>query len=230
MALTVFQQKILKTLSNDISNQLSELFNLSFSLGVFPSILKSSKVIPVFKKESKLKWSIYRPISLNSNIDKILPVWISIIQITLNGKRIYSRDSVKYLGTIIDKNLTCRHQTNNVAAKLNKANAMLSEIRHIVNFNFLKSIYQAIFVSHLNYLLLVWAQNANSKKRPLVLLKKWLRIMHFLKRNAHTSNLFKNLNVLKLPDQGRIAKTPTIDLRPTNKFSTIDPLTIESYI
>ena len=46
--------KILKLLRNDILNQLSELFHHSFSHGVFPSILKSSKVIPIFKKESKL--------------------------------------------------------------------------------------------------------------------------------------------------------------------------------
>ena len=78
---------------------------------------------------------------------------------------------------------------------------MLSKIRHFVNFNTLKSIYHAILESHLNYSLTVWAQNANSIKRLLVLQKKSLRIMHFLKRNAHTSNLFKNLNILKLPDK-----------------------------
>ena len=33
--------KILKLFSNDISSQFTELFSLSFSLGVFPSILKS---------------------------------------------------------------------------------------------------------------------------------------------------------------------------------------------
>ena len=47
-------------------------FNLSFLFGVFPSILKSSKVIPIFKEESKLKCWNYPPISLLSNIDKIL--------------------------------------------------------------------------------------------------------------------------------------------------------------
>ena len=78
---------------------------------------------------------------------------------------------------------------------------MLSKIRNFVNFNILKSIYHAILESHLNYSLTVWAQNANSIKRLLVLQKKSLRIMHFLKRNAHTSNLFKNLNILKLPDK-----------------------------
>ena len=40
--------------------------------GVFPSVLKSAKVVPVFKKDSKLNYSNYRPISLLSNIEKIL--------------------------------------------------------------------------------------------------------------------------------------------------------------
>ena len=40
--------------------------------GVFPSVLKTAKVIPVFKKDSKLDYSNYRPISLLSNIEKIL--------------------------------------------------------------------------------------------------------------------------------------------------------------
>ena len=40
--------------------------------GIFPSVLKIAKVVPVFKKDSKLGYSNYRPISLLSNIEKIL--------------------------------------------------------------------------------------------------------------------------------------------------------------
>ena len=40
--------------------------------GVFPSILKTAKVVPVFKKDSKLDYSNYHPISLLSNFEKIL--------------------------------------------------------------------------------------------------------------------------------------------------------------
>ena len=40
--------------------------------GVFPSVLKTAKVVPVFKKDSKLDYSNYRPISLLSNIEQIL--------------------------------------------------------------------------------------------------------------------------------------------------------------
>ena len=39
---------------------------------VFPSVLETEKVVPVFKKDSKLDYSNYRPISLLSNIEKYL--------------------------------------------------------------------------------------------------------------------------------------------------------------
>ena len=63
---------ILKLLKNDISSQLSEIFSISFSSGIFPSILKTAKVIPIHKKNSKLDFSNYRPFSLFSNIEKFL--------------------------------------------------------------------------------------------------------------------------------------------------------------
>ena len=59
-------------LKNEISKQLAGLFNLSFMTGVFPSVLKTEKVVPSFKKDSKLDYSNYYPISLSSNIEKIL--------------------------------------------------------------------------------------------------------------------------------------------------------------
>ena len=42
--------KILKLLNKDISDQLAILFNQSFSSGIFPSILTTSKIIPIYKK------------------------------------------------------------------------------------------------------------------------------------------------------------------------------------
>ena len=64
--------KILILRKQDISEQLADLFNLSFFSGSSPSILKTDKVVPVFKKGSKLNCCNYRPISLLSNVEKIL--------------------------------------------------------------------------------------------------------------------------------------------------------------
>ena len=62
----------MKLLKNDIFSQLSEIFNVSFSSGIFPLILKTAKVITVHTKDSKLDFSNYRPISLLSNIENFL--------------------------------------------------------------------------------------------------------------------------------------------------------------
>ena len=56
----------------------------------------------------------------------------------------------KYLGIHLDY-FTWKHQTTNVAIKLNKANAMLSKIRIYVDIKTLKSIFHAILESHLSY-------------------------------------------------------------------------------
>ena len=50
--------------------------------GVFPSVLKTAKVVPIFKKDSKLNYSNYCPISLLLNIEKILA--------KLMSKRLYT--------------------------------------------------------------------------------------------------------------------------------------------
>ena len=82
----------MKVLINDISNQLSEIYIISFSSGVFPSILKTTKVIPVHKKDSKLDFSNYRPISLPSNIEKNLKrlMYNKIFKLFSNNYLIYS--------------------------------------------------------------------------------------------------------------------------------------------
>ena len=64
--------RILLLLKSDISVPLTKIFNLSLSTGVFPDKLKIAKTIPIFKKGDHHIASNYRPISLLSNINKIL--------------------------------------------------------------------------------------------------------------------------------------------------------------
>ena len=51
---------------------LTEVINLSFNQGEFLAVLKIAKVIPTFRKGDKLDVNNYRPISLISNISKII--------------------------------------------------------------------------------------------------------------------------------------------------------------
>ena len=83
---------------------------------------------------------------------------------------------------------------------------MLSNVklRHFIDRETLKSIYHAIFEPHLYYSSLVWAQNSSSIEKTICFAKKSLRIIYFLNHNPHASPLFRELNVLKLPDKNAL--------------------------
>ena len=123
------------------------------------------------------------------------------LKIKLCVKRLYPTESVKYLDVKIDTNLTWQHHVNDLSIKLNRANAVLFKMRKYVSPKILRSIYFAIFDSHLSYCCLVWAQNFSSIKRILILQKKAVRIINFQPRNSHTSPLFKQNFILKFQDK-----------------------------
>ena len=69
-----------------------------------------------------------------------------------------------------------------------------------VNLATLRSIYYAIFHSHLSYVCTTWGQNLNSKHHINLLQKKAMRIISFVSFNAHTLTIFAKLNIAKFPD------------------------------
>ena len=115
----------------------------------------------------------------------------SVLKIKGKGKELHETDSVKYLGTQIDKRFTWKQKVNHPAIKLNKANAMLSKLGHVLDKKALKSFYYAIFESHLCYASLFWAQNTNSVKIFHLLQKQSLQIMFFQSSHSQTGSSSK---------------------------------------
>ena len=78
---------------------------------------------------------------------------------------------------------------------------MLSKIRHYVPNKKLKSIYHAIFSSHMIYGCQIWGQNRNSHVEAIFKLQnRALRIMNFKDFHANPNPLYTNNTILKLPD------------------------------
>ena len=74
--------KLLKTAAPIIVPHLVSIYNLSFSTGTFPSLMKLAKVIPIFKSGTKFDTNNYRPISL-------LPIFSKLLE-KLMHNRLYS--------------------------------------------------------------------------------------------------------------------------------------------
>ena len=118
-------------------------------------------------------------------------------KIKLNGKKLYETDSVKNLGIQIEKRLTWKQQISHVVLKLNKANAMLSKLRYVLDIKTLKSVKYTIFESHLCYASVVWTQNTNSVKTFHLSQKRYFNLLFFESTNSHTGPLFKVSKILK---------------------------------
>ena len=126
------------------------------------------------------------------------------MKIKLNGKRLYPTHSVKYLGVKIDSKLNWKSHVNANATKINRANAMLYKVRDFVNVDIFKSVYYALFESHINYACIIWGQNISTINRLFILHKKALRIINFKERNAHYSPLFYHSKIIRIADKVKI--------------------------
>ena len=77
----------------------------------------------------------------------------------------------------------------------------LAKIRYYVNSQTLRSIYFAIFFSHLTYGSQIWGQKNNSSiKKIITLQKSAVRIITFSPFRFPTITLFRDLKILKFQD------------------------------
>ena len=68
------------------------------------------------------------------------------------------KNYVKYLGILIDKNLSWKIHIDNAATKLSKTVGLIAKLRHFVHQHTLLNIYRALILPYLSYGLIVWGQ------------------------------------------------------------------------
>ena len=82
--------KLIKCIGNSFKEPLTDLINESFSSGVYPTMLKYAKVVPVYKGKSQLEVTNYRPISL-------LPIFNKIFEKLMHARLIKFLDMHKII-------------------------------------------------------------------------------------------------------------------------------------
>ena len=101
---------ILKTVLIDICEILTKIFNLFIQTDIFPSALKTAKVVPVFKSKGSIQdVNNYRPISLLSNINKIFEKLIhSRVVKFLDQNNCLFNHQYRFRKKLLDHSCTCK--------------------------------------------------------------------------------------------------------------------------
>ena len=152
-------------------------------------------------------WLLANKISLNCGKTEIIFFHkpgekIPNLKIKMNGHRIIPSKYIKYLGIYLDETLNGRIHNEVLTKKLKRANGMLCKARHYINLDDLKTLYYAIFSSHLIYGCQIWGQHINTfNKKAFKLQNRALRIISFADFGAEINPLYTNLKIIKLSHQ-----------------------------
>ena len=123
--------------------------------------------------ENVSDWLIANKLTLNiskSNFLVIHPLrkkLASEIELKLNNEPLTNVEDTKYLGVIIDKNLSWKSHIQMVNTKISKGIGILSKVRHFVPQSILLNIYNAFVLPNILYSLLNWGSASNTALDPL---------------------------------------------------------------
>ena len=140
----------------------------------------------------KTEYILFKPSNRNYNF---------FFKLTIHRKIIKCCNFIKYLGVMLDRDLSWKPQIDLVSSKLKRANGILSKLRHYLPLSVLKQVYFALFHSHLSYCSLAWGQhNSCYLTRISTLQNKAARIMTFSHPQTSALPLYSQLHLLRFSD------------------------------
>lgn len=123
------------------------------------------------------------------------------LKILIDNNNITKVTTTKFLGVLIDDNLSWHSHTTHVSKIISKYNGIIRKIRSFLPEKSVHTLYNTFILPYLSYCAIIWADRNNSNLDSLFLLqKKSIRICTNSLWLAHTDPLFSALNSLKIHD------------------------------
>ena len=109
--------------------------------------------------------------------------------------------SVKYLGVMLDEQVTWANQVEYLKSKLSRSAGIFSKLRYYLNTETLMEMYHALFNSHLQYAILCWGSACSTMLNCLQIVQnKAIRNMMKSPRFFRLDNHYLNLRILQVTD------------------------------
>ena len=129
------------------------------------------------------------------------------ITIKLHKNAISEKDSVKYLGIMIDSTLSWQTHIDKISKKMSRAIGLLYKIRPFINIKIMKTLYYSLVYPHLLYANEVWGSADIIHLNSLIILqKRVIRLISNTDRRLEdfsfppSDPLFSKMEIIKIQD------------------------------
>ena len=127
------------------------------------------------------------------------------INVILDSVSLERVNSTKFLGVIIDENLTWKNHIDAISKTISRNIGMLTKMKHYVPEYILYSLYCTLVLPYINYGILIWGNTCKTYLDKIVKLQKWaIRTISLEHYRSHTGPLFKKHNVLNVIDSFKL--------------------------
>lgn len=145
--------------------------------------------------------------------------------VTLDNNKLDRVKSFKYLGLMLDENLTWEENVKYVANKIAPYVGILGRIKHTTHEKTKLQIYHAYINSHLMYMCHLWSTATSTRLHQIEMLQnKALRRIScqlYMSPHIHTRNLYIHNKILPLSDMSKLT-TAIATYKITNNFTKSD--------
>ena len=123
------------------------------------------------------------------------------LKLEINGITISEVKECKFLGVIMDNNLTWKAHIMYISTKISKSIGIISKTRKYVNQNTLLSMYYCFIYPYLLYCCQIWGNACDSTLWPILRSqKRAIRLVFNIRRRNSTSKHFKEHRILRIKE------------------------------
>ena len=142
---------------------------------------------------TKTKYTFFHPKFYSDDIPLRLPT------LKINNSIIKRESTVRFLGVLLDENLTWRPHIDLIENKISKYVGILYNARRTLNIECTKQLYFSFIHSYLNYGSITWSSTNKTKLKTLHRRQKLAaRIIYFKDRFPHSKPLLQSLKALNI--------------------------------
>ena len=126
---------------------------------------------------------------------------LETVNIKIGNQPVKQSRYVKFLGVLLDENLSWKYHLSELSKKLARTCGMFFKIRHFLPVDVMICLYNSLFPSFLQYGIVVWGLTYDVHIKPIYLLqKRVVKAIAFEHFTSPSTPIFSDLKILKLQD------------------------------